>query len=68
MRRYNPGLITAVLLFIPLGVVTLVVLAGTGQVTLADHVIGLAVAILIHAAIIVRVISRKRQLARHPSA
>jgi hypothetical protein len=65
MRCYNPGLITAILLFIPLGVVTLVVLAGTGQVTLTDHIIGLAAAILIHAAIIVRVVTTKRRLTNH---
>lgn len=68
MRRYNPGLITAILLFIPLGIVTLVVLAGTGEVTVADHLIGLAVALLVHAAIIVRVITRKRQLTGHTAA
>ncbi|MER2509494.1 MAG: HXXEE domain-containing protein, partial [Amaricoccus sp.] len=39
MRRYNPGLITAIVLFIPLGVATLWVLARTGAVTTTDHVI-----------------------------
>lgn len=67
MRRYNPGLVTAVLLFIPLGIATLVVLAGTGKVTFADHLSGVAAAILIHAAIIVRVVTRKRQLANRPA-
>ena len=64
MRRYNPGLITAILLFIPLGVTTLWVLARTGAVTTTDHVIGLGAAILIHAAIIVRVVTQRRKLAR----
>ncbi|WP_299131304.1 HXXEE domain-containing protein [uncultured Amaricoccus sp.] len=64
MRRYNPGLITAILLFIPLGVATLWVLARTGAVTTTDHVIGLGAAILIHAAIIVRVVTQRRKLAR----
>ena len=62
LRRYNPGLATAIGLFIPLGLVTLRVLAGHPEVTLADHILGLAVALLIHAAILVRVVSRKRQL------
>jgi Protein of unknown function with HXXEE motif len=62
LRRYNPGLVTAIFLFIPLGGTTLWVLAGTGQVTLADHLIGLAAAIAIHAGIILRVETRKREL------
>lgn len=64
MRRYNPGLVTAIVLFIPLGIATLRVLAQTGAVTTTDHVIGLAAAILIHAAIMVRVVTRRRKLAR----
>jgi hypothetical protein len=62
LRNYNPGLITSILLFMPLGGVTLWVLAGTGEVTLSDHLIGLGVAILIHAGILVRIVTRKRQL------
>jgi len=64
LRRYNPGLITSILLFIPLGVATLLVLAGTGEVTPTDHVIGLGAALLIHIGIILRVVTRKRQLTR----
>ena len=64
LRRYNPGLVTAVLLFLPLAVVTLWVLAGDVDVTATDHVIGLGLAILIHAAIVVRVVRHKRQLDR----
>ena len=62
LRRYNPGLGTALGLFIPLGLVTLRVLSGYPEVTRTDHILGLAVALLIHAAILVRVVSRKRQL------
>lgn len=68
LRRYNPGLVTAILLFLPLGAATLWVLSGNAQVTATDHVIGLGLAILIHAAIVARVIRRKRQLDRMPSA
>jgi len=64
LRRYNPGLITSILLFIPLGVATLLVLARTGEVTPTDHVIGLAAALLIHIGIILLVVTRKRQLTR----
>jgi hypothetical protein len=63
LRSYNPGLVTSILLFIPLGIVTLWVLAATGEVTPTDHFIGLSSAVAIHAAIMVRVFTRKRQLA-----
>lgn len=56
----------------PLGGVTLWVFARTNQATLTDHLVGLAVALLIHALIkaliIVRVVTRKRQLARPSEA
>ena len=68
LRRYNPGLITAILLFLPLGVVTLWVLSGNAQISAADHLIGLGLAILIHAAIVARVVRNKRQLDRMASA
>lgn len=67
LRRYNPGLITAILLFLPLGVVTLWVLSGNAQVSVADHLVGLGLAILIHAAIVARVVRNKRQLDRMAS-
>lgn len=63
LRSYNPGLVTSIVLFIPLGVFTLWVLAGTGEIAASDHLIGLAVALIIHAGIIVRVVTRKRELA-----
>lgn len=62
LRRYNPGLATAILLFLPLGGVTLGVLAGSAGVTLADHLLGLGTALVIHAAIVARVLGRRRQL------
>jgi hypothetical protein len=62
LRHYNPGLVTSIVLFMPLGGLTLWVLAGTGEITLTDHLVGLTVAILIHAGIIARVVTRKRQL------
>lgn len=68
LRRYNPGLITSVVLFLPLGVLTLWVLSGNAQVTATDHVISLGLALLIHIAILARVISNKRRLDRPASS
>jgi hypothetical protein len=60
LRRYNPGLVTAVLLFLPVGLYALIVVSHAPEVTATDHVIALAIAILLHLAIIVCV---KRRLA-----
>ncbi len=62
MRRYNPGLVTSILLFIPLGIVTLFLLAGARNITPTDHVIGFGAALLIHAGIILLIVIRKRRL------
>lgn len=64
MRRYNPGLVTSILLFIPLGIATLWVMAGTRGITPTDHAIGFTVALLIHAGIVLLIVTRKRQLGR----
>lgn len=64
MRRYNPGLVTSILLFIPLGIATLWVMAGTRGITSMDHAIGFTVALLIHAGIVLLIVTRKRQLGR----
>ena len=61
MRRYNPGVITSLVLFIPLGVITLRVLHGSSGVSSTAHIVGLGVAVLIHAAIILLIVARKRQ-------
>jgi len=60
-RRCNPGLVTALLLFVPLGLTTLWLIHRSGGVAAHYHVIGLGVAIVIHAAILVHV---RRQLRR----
>ena len=64
--RYNPGLITAVVLFLPFSVYSLwqVQLAGGGAV--AYHAIGLLSAIAIHAAIIVYANAKKNSMVRGP--
>lgn len=63
-RRYNPGLVTAIVLFLPASIVGLATISGRPGVTPTEHVIGLAVAILIHVAIIVHV---KRRAASLPA-
>ena len=63
LRRYNPGLVSAILLFLPLSLWTLWVLAHTPGVGALDHVIGLAVAVLIHVAIVVHVRRRAESAA-----
>jgi hypothetical protein len=63
-RRYNPGQITSLLLFMPLGIATLWVMAGASEITPTDHLIGLAAALIIHAAIVALIVARKRRLAR----
>ncbi|MDQ8729513.1 HXXEE domain-containing protein [Bradyrhizobium sp. LHD-71] len=55
LRRYNPGLGSAVVLFFPLTIWTLWVLSHDPTVNARDHVIGLAVAVLFHAALLVYV-------------
>lgn len=64
LRGYNPGLVTAVVLFFPLGAYALwqVPLAHGG--TLACHAIGLLIALTIHAAIVAYVNFRKAALSR----
>jgi hypothetical protein len=58
LRRYNPGFVTAAVLFLPLSLSTLWVLAQSFGVGALDQVIGLAVAVLIHVAIVVHVLRR----------
>jgi len=57
-RRYNPGLATAVVLFLPVGIWGLMVVSAAPGVTTTDHVVGLAVAILVHVAIAVHIRQR----------
>jgi hypothetical protein len=54
-RRYNPGLVTALIVFIPLGIFTLrqADLAGAGS--LAAHAGDPVFAVAVHAIILVRV-------------
>lgn len=52
LRGYNPGLITAIFLFLPLGGWALAAVMGTGSATLGYHLLGLGSALAIHLAIV----------------
>lgn len=49
-RRYNPGLITSLLLFLPIGAYTVFVISQLPDTTSGYHVLGICAAILIHLA------------------
>lgn len=65
-KRSNPGLFTAVLIFLPLGITTLMSLMNTELVTGVDHVVGLSVAIGIHAMLLLKVRMNLKQIERNP--
>jgi len=58
-RGYNPGLGTAIALFLPLGVYGVAVIHQAGGGTLLMHTTGAIAAIAIHVAIIVHVMRRR---------
>lgn len=62
LRRYNPGLATAIVLFLPLGLGGFSAIVASGQSTALQHAVGLLVALAIHAAIIVYVLGNLRRL------
>jgi len=64
-REYNPGLWTAQALFAPLGTIALVEVARVPGVRPIHHVVGLAVGIGIHAAIVVYTRGRAASIVKH---
>lgn len=52
LKRYNPGLITAILLFFPIGGLALVAVMKSGTATAGYHLLGLGSAVAIHLAIV----------------
>ncbi|MGC2474103.1 MAG: HXXEE domain-containing protein [Candidatus Sulfotelmatobacter sp.] len=52
-REYNPGLWTALVLFVPIGTLALVQVSETPGVQWFHHLVGLALAVLIHVAIVI---------------
>ncbi|WAP67600.1 HXXEE domain-containing protein [Jiella pelagia] len=63
LRAYNPGLATAVVLFLPVGIAGAVVVGAEPGVGAGHHLVGLAVAIAVHAGIVAYVFTRRRRLA-----
>ncbi|MCX5481011.1 HXXEE domain-containing protein [Kaistia geumhonensis] len=61
-RRYNPGLATAVVFFLPAGIAALWLVTATGEAGPIEHAIGLAVAVGIHAVIVAYALRRRRSL------
>lgn len=62
MRRYNPGLVTAILLFLPVGFWALMIVASDATVGVGHHFLGVASAVLIHLAIVAFVLNNRRRL------
>ncbi|WP_245559635.1 HXXEE domain-containing protein [Amorphus coralli] len=61
-RRYNPGLVTAIVLFLPVGLWALVTVSDAPGVGGIDHLVGGLAAVLVHVAIAVHVKRRARKL------
>jgi hypothetical protein len=68
LRAYNPGVITALLLLLPLGGWGWWLLVRSEACTVWDHVFGLGIAIAIHLATILHVRYRTAKLSRATSA
>lgn len=62
LRRYNPGLITSIVLFLPSSIWGIRELQKTGMIRWSDHLLGILVAVAIHAAIVAYVRVKKQRL------
>lgn len=63
LRVYNPGLITAVLMFLPLGLYLVRSINQANEEGMGYLVVGLIVAIAIHLSIVIYLLIRKRSIA-----
>lgn len=61
LRSYNPGLVTAVAMFLPLSLATLYRVGSLPEVGWGYHALGLAAALVLHALIILDVMWRLRR-------
>ena len=61
-RCYNPGLLTAVAVFMPLGTVALILIDRADGAGISSHAVGLFSALAIHAAILFHVRRKLRRL------
>ncbi|NWG26270.1 MAG: HXXEE domain-containing protein [Pseudorhodoplanes sp.] len=68
LRRYNPGLVSAIVLFIPASVWAIVAISAVPGVDATDHAIGLGIAVAMHVAIVVYMKIRVHILTRTPLA
>lgn len=66
-RGYNPGLATAVVVFLPLSIWSLVAISSVPGVTVLQQAVGLAVGVLVHLAIVVHVRRRVAKLREIPA-
>lgn len=62
LRQYNPGLITAIILFLPVSLCGIWAISATGMATMLQHPVGIGIGLAIHVAIIVYVLSNVRRL------
>jgi hypothetical protein len=61
-RAWNPGLVTAIVLFLPVGLGGLWAISATGEASAMQHIVGLVAAVLIHAGIVAYVLGNVRRL------
>ena len=62
MKKYNPGLITATLIFMPLSLLSMKESVSGGTGSAMFQALGLGLSIAIHAAIILHILREKRRL------
>ncbi len=62
-RKYNPGLITSVTLFLPVGLASTYLVSQAAHSTMHDHLLALGIAVAVHGIIIAHVRRRISQLA-----
>ena len=63
-RQYNPGLMTSIFLFLPVGVFSTYLVSRAAGCNLQDHLLALGVAIAVHGTIIAHVRRRISYLSR----
>ena len=63
-RQYNPGLLTSIFVFLPVGLLSTYIVSRAAGCDLQDHLLALGVAIAVHATIIVHVRRRMMFMAR----
>jgi hypothetical protein len=63
-KQYNPGLITSIVLFVPVGVISACVVSRAAGCGLQDHLLAFAIAVAVHVSIIVHVRRRISYLSR----